>query len=83
MSKMRPSRRVVRERWDGAAFNVTVEHTERHGDVTVLALMHIGLDGNPEHIVEVPLDDGSRRTLAQALTGGIVIAHPSAPNGGG
>lgn len=82
---LRPSSRVVRERWSGAAFNVKVEHHDPPlGDITVLELQHIGPDGRPALIIEVLLDDASRRTLAQALAGGIVIAHPTvngAPGG--
>ena len=74
MTGLRPSRRLKRERWDGTAFNVKSETHPGLGTVTVLELMFIGADGVPEHVLEVTLDDGSRRNLAQALSGGVVLA---------
>lgn len=79
MTGLRPTRRLMRDRWSGAAFNVRVEHhDEPLGDITVLELIAVGPDGVPEQIIEVLLDDDSRRSMAQGLSGGVVIA----PNGG-
>lgn len=78
---LRPGKRFVRERWDGAAYSVSTEQTPL-GEVTILSFIHVGPDGFPAHVIELPLDDGSRRDIAQALSGGIVRAFPSV-NGGG
>lgn len=80
---LNPTRRHTTDRWHGAAFNVKVEHHEA-GTITVLELIAVGPDGIPDHVLEVPLDDVSRRTLAEALSHGLSIVrngHPLPPAG--
>lgn len=73
-----PTRVARVDTWVGAGWEVGIEH-----GVTTLKLIRFGDDGLPQHVLKVPLDDSTKTELAQALTGGLVIARPIVPGSTG